>query len=1246
MRVLTLRFATLATLFTLFSAVLVAQPEIQIAAEYLYENSTKYGINQDIQWRVSDNYTDTDGLTHVYLQQTYNGIDVDIAQVGVHLKNDEVVYAAGRFVAKISKLLSNREQITVTNALQIALQDRSLNTSRSLTPSSTSRGANKETLFNLDDIALQEVKSQLLYIRHTDTDVRLVWDVDIYEKDAQNWWSVRVDAQTGEVLKVRDQVLHCDFGAPNPHDYIRKVNELAEMTCEEQQAALASGHLDYTSTGTVHEHNHAGHAHTHAHTHASAAPVAANSYRIFPLTVESPNHGGMALVTNPEANNTTASPFGWHDTNGAVGAEYTITRGNNVWAQEDQNGNNGTGYSPDGGANLCFDFTFDPNADPETGENRDAAITNLFVWNNYMHDIYYNYGFTEACGNFQENNYGKGGSGGDSVNADAQDGSGTNNANFSTPTDGGNPRMQMFLWTASATTAFTVNSPGGIAGSYGAVVAQFGQTTFSGITGDLVIANDGTAAPSEACNALTNGGAINGNIALIDRGNCEFGLKCLNAQNAGAIAAVVCNNVAGAPIAMAPGANGASVTIPCVMLSQGDCATIRAQIPTVNVTMSASGGNFQIDGDYDNGIIAHEYGHGISIRLTGGAGNSGCLSNAEQMGEGWSDWWGLVLTTSPANVANPDMPRGIGTYAVGEPTSGGGIRPFPYTRDMAVNPVTYASTNNTAQFSQPHGIGSVWCAMLWDLHWNLVDQYGYDYDLYNGTGGNNRAMRLVTEACKLQPCGTGFVDARDAILQADQNIYGGANECIIWETFANRGLGTGASQGGSGSRTDQTESFDLPPGLGGGSSTPTFSKTADKSLAVCGEEITFTLEAAGAASACGAAPSNVDIADILPAGLTYVPGSASNGGTESGGTITWPQIATLNGTVTYTYRATVDCNNLTPTPAVPVNDDVESGTDPLATISNNTGLSNWTIVNTQSNSGSSSWYAEELEADPQGQTDENQYLVFGPMVLTGTSSMSFAHFYDTENDWDGGKVEISTDGGTSWTDVDPSIYGGSFLANDPSNLGFSGLMTTWTTVNIDLSSYAGASGCDGSDTYIRFNFYYDPLEIGTAGNGVDDGWYIDDVSINTESAAVVVNQATITQGGSTQMVSECVGVEVREVCVEPKVFLQGPLSGTTMATDLNTNTLIPNTSPYADSKSFTGALPATAIDWVEVEIRDDNTATPGISEAQSGILLSDGRVVNPDGSPLCFNQAPGMWYVVIKHRNHLGIMTANAVMLN
>jgi uncharacterized repeat protein (TIGR01451 family) len=88
-----------------------------------------------------------------------------------------------------------------------------------------------------------------------------------------------------------------------------------------------------------------------------------------------------------------------------------------------------------------------PGEDPTTIASRNAAVTNLFYWSNRFHNLTYDLGFTEPARNFQNDNYGRGGLGGDRVRSEAQDSSGTNNANFNTPPDGGRGRNQMYLWT-------------------------------------------------------------------------------------------------------------------------------------------------------------------------------------------------------------------------------------------------------------------------------------------------------------------------------------------------------------------------------------------------------------------------------------------------------------------------------------------------------------------------------------------------------------------------------------------------------------------------------------------------------------------------------------------------------------------------------------------------------------------------------------------------------------------------------
>jgi Zn-dependent metalloprotease len=132
----------------------------------------------------------------------------------------------------------------------------------------------------------------------------------------------------------------------------------------------------------------------------------------------------------------------------------TVTTGNNVEAYLDTDANNapdpnnGAGLSNGhaSAANQDFTFPFSTAVDPRTQQA--AVVTNLFYFNNFMHDFSYRLGFTETAGNFQTNNFGRGGTGNDSVRAEAQDGSGTNNANFSTPPEGSRPRMQQFLFTA------------------------------------------------------------------------------------------------------------------------------------------------------------------------------------------------------------------------------------------------------------------------------------------------------------------------------------------------------------------------------------------------------------------------------------------------------------------------------------------------------------------------------------------------------------------------------------------------------------------------------------------------------------------------------------------------------------------------------------------------------------------------------------------------------------------------------
>ncbi len=133
-----------------------------------------------------------------------------------------------------------------------------------------------------------------------------------------------------------------------------------------------------------------------------------------------------------------------------------VTDGNNVEAGMDLSGPDGVDAPvPTSGApSTVFNYVYDPydttdgtGAAPTGADYRNGAAVNLFYWTNRFHDLTYDLGFTESAFNFQDNNFGRGGTGGDRVSAEGQDSSGTNNANFSTPADGGRGRMQMFVWT-------------------------------------------------------------------------------------------------------------------------------------------------------------------------------------------------------------------------------------------------------------------------------------------------------------------------------------------------------------------------------------------------------------------------------------------------------------------------------------------------------------------------------------------------------------------------------------------------------------------------------------------------------------------------------------------------------------------------------------------------------------------------------------------------------------------------------
>ena len=794
---------TLLSTFLLYQNLSAQTAEYKtIIDNYLEKNSGKSTVS-GVEWEIVSYSTSIDGLVQVFGQQIYQGLPVFKAVSSYTLKNKEVVYEMENYVQTTSTKQISTTDRGVIAAINSAANHLNLGSAKKL--EILDQVENKSYKFGPSGISLDPITAKKVFFASDYSSLKLAYTINIHTPDGKHWWSALIDATTGNLLKLNDHLLTCNFGNHGAHTP-RKTNfrNLSFNTSKSSNSTLLAG----------------------------------ERYLVFPLPLESPGEGNQQVVTDPQ--NLIASPFGWHDDNGTEGAEYTITRGNNAYAfllEPDFS----IGDSPDGGADLNFNFPFDANSQPQ--EYTDASLTNLFYVNNKVHDILYFYGFDEAGGNFQTNNYGKGRSevikgntvvigDGDPVFASGQDINGFNNATFGTDPDGEIAIMQMFLWSAvgEAGEPLTIYDPENLAGKYTAYPASFGPSLPAQELRRILVlgtdTNEGSDSTDEldGCDPLTNPTDLEGKIAVFRRGSCNFTEKVILAQNAGALAVIIVNNNEDPIFQM--GGSDPEITIPSIMVSKADGDRIIGSIESGNTVDGGliDAGPYRRDGSLDNVIIVHEYGHGVSMRLTGGPDTVDCLETCtrrdadgncvggtftEQMGEGWSDYLGLLLTMQSTDT--PQQSRPIGNYVVqGENDETLGIRPFPYSTDLSINPVTYGDTNNTTQFSAPHGVGSVWASMLWDITWDLIDIYGFTSDIYLSEGGNTISLKLVMQAMKMQPCQPGFVDGRDAILAADEVLYGGKHACLIWKAFARRGLGINASQGEATSRLDQTENFDVP----------------------------------------------------------------------------------------------------------------------------------------------------------------------------------------------------------------------------------------------------------------------------------------------------------------------------------------------------------------------------------------------------------------------------------------------------
>ena len=856
-----------------------------------------------------------------YLQQTYLGIPVYNQLRIISTRNGALISDKGTFIASPSKRANSNGSpaLNAPRSVMIAAADRKLALYKS--PGALQGSTPEKSNFGTLGISRENVTAELLWVP-VGKSLRLAWQVSLVPYNSDDYWLVRVDAMTSEVLDVSNLTVYCNWDQPlryinndlaSTYRASKKTNPLFPFTLSAPQNLQAT----------------------------SPAVINGASYRVVGYPAESPKHPGgtPSLRSNPwTLAPGNATSLKWHS-DGVN--DYNYTRGNNVWAAEDRAATNNSGGLVANSTTadpLTFDFMPDFTVSPTQAtpvQNQQFNITNLFYENNIMHDISYLYGFNEAAANFQQNNQGRGGQGNDYVVADAQDGGGSNNANFSTPPDGGKGRMQMYLFT----------------------------------------------------------------------------------------------------------------------------------------------GNPQYDGDVDNGVISHEYAHGISNRLTGG-GIASCLGNAEQMGEGWSDYYALMVTQDWSTSTLNDgfnVPRGMGTYVVNQNPNGVGIRSQKYCTNLAVNNKMYTSTIS----SESHNRGEIWCAVLWDMTWNIIQQVGsINPNLFDagGNGGNIVALKLVTQGLKMQACSPGFLDGRDGILAADQLLYNGLYRCSIMQAFARRGMGFDAKQGSSDKVNDQVPGFSLVD------INITLSQSTGSQLE--GQNITYTNRVS--VGACASA-TNYLVTDTLPANVTWISGGTYN---PANRVVSFLINQAASTTQDYAFTVKVNVGSYFPTVTLFEDSVLNPTVSPNWTATSSTS-GNWTVSSARSHSPANSYFS------PNRATPSDQILTMNNAVSLPPTppNLTFWHYYNTEGEYDGGVLEISTDNGNTWND----IGAGNFIRN-----GYNSVFSTGTLL-IGRPAWTGNSGSfiktivnlqpyANQSIKLRYRFNCDD------GTSIE-GWYVDDIAIK--------NQATI-----------------------------------------------------------------------------------------------------------------------------------------
>ncbi|HZN10562.1 MAG TPA: M36 family metallopeptidase, partial [Blastocatellia bacterium] len=850
-----------------------AEDAERAARRFLREREELFRLRPDEveELRVARRYrTGHNGLTHVTLQQQVGGIDVFQGEFTAHMDGGGgIIAASGELIPDLAHAVNlTRPALTAEAGLRLAAAAANAEVRGTLAPASPAEGPDERQEFDREGASgafARRVGARLVYFPLAAGQARLAWQFILWLRETPDVYLILIDAGRGSLL--------------------------------------------YRYNLTAHQENPLK-PHGQVFTGESPRPNAPYSGDEAPPLVEREDAPFHATPFNVKSVFPVSDPhFDWW-----AGAAATVLVGNNADVRLDRDGNNQPDpprlSAPDGNFSFPLDFALQPT----TGSNQRAAQVNLFYWVNRFHDILYDFGFDEAAGNFQRDNFGRGGAGGDPVIADAQDGGGINNANFTSPPDGEPGRLQMYLWS-------------------------------------------------------------------------------------------------GMP---------------------------------------------QRDGDYDQGVIIHELTHGLSSRLVGnGTGLAGV--HGRGLSEGWSDYFSVALMRREGDRSDGAYP--VGQYVRDNPARG--VRRYAYSTDPQVNPLTFGDIKRG---TGAHAVGEIWGNMLWEARALLIARHGF-------AEGQRQSLQLVVDGLKLTPVAPTFVDARDAILLADRVNNGGANQCLLWQAFAKRGLGHGAGAFDTADAAPR-ESFE-PPAF----CSETGLLSLDRSNYLAGEEVGIRLgdrnaPAPLAVQVTSTVSGDQEIIALEPdpvfvgsfsGKVRLGPGRARPGdGSLQASVEARDQIvvAYLDARTATGGAARVEARAGVAREATVFEDTVERGNQGwIAT-------GGWAIAGARAASPTRAW------ADsPAGNYASNSRaaLTSPPLDLTDLTDvvLTFAQSYDFERNFDFGVVEYSLDEGETWSRA----------------AAFTGSQAAFNQARVRLDALAGATRAR-----LRFQVLADALQE-------RDGWSLDDLRL-------------------------------------------------------------------------------------------------------------------------------------------------------